>query len=205
MSLCPINAQKTVTRTFRIKSELDHVLKSEAERQGVTVNHLLNSILQRYACFDRLARSSNFISLTKHAFHEILKDIPLEHLSQAGETTGLKDIQDVLDMLGLPSNYDSFVHLVRRHFGGPDCAMWFNCYSSIQENHVLLHLQHDLGCEWSVYLKNYFLSYLKTLNIACETKVYDYALNLKAPRQHPFLPSKSDRVNSNSKGKEFEH
>jgi hypothetical protein len=189
-----VNGQKTITRTFRIKSEWDDILKGEAERQGITVNHLMNSILERYACFDRLARSSNFISLTKHAFHEILKDIPLEHLSRAGEITGAKDIQDVLDMLGIPSNYDSFVHLVRRHFGGPNCAMWFNCYSSIQENRVLLHLQHDLGHEWSVYLKNYFLSYLKTLNIACEMKVYDYALNIKTLRPHLFSLHKPDKI-----------
>ena len=176
--------KESVTRTFRIYAEWDDVLKREAERQGISVNHLVNSIFQRYACFDRLARSSNFISLTKHAFRGIIKGISLEHLAQAGENTGSKDIQDILDMLGLPSDYESFIHLVTNHFGGPDCAMWFNCYRSLKQNRVLLHLQHDLGREWSIYLQNYFLSYLKTLKVDCETKAYDYAVNIRPLQPH---------------------
>jgi hypothetical protein len=170
---------KTVTRTFRITAECDEVLRKDAERQGISVNVLLNLILRRYARFDRLARSSNFISLTKHAFFNILEGIPLEHLALAGEKTGSKDVQDILDMLGLPSNYDSFAYVVTKHFGGPDCAMWFNCYRHFQGNRDLLHLQHNLGHGWSVYLQKYFLSYLKKLKIDSEIKIYDYAVNIK--------------------------
>ena len=126
--------KETVTRTFRINAEWNDVLEREAERQDISVNHLVNLIFQRYACFDRLARSSNFISLTKHAFRGIIKGISLEHLAQAGENTGSKDIQDILDMMGLPSDYDGFTYLVKKHFGGPDGAMWFNCYRTIQQS-----------------------------------------------------------------------
>jgi hypothetical protein len=194
--------QKTVVRTFRIKAEWDDILKKEAERQGISVNHLVNSILQKYSSFDRLARSSNFISLTKHVFMEILKGISLESLAQAGENTGQKDIQDILDMLGLPSDNESFTHITSKLFGASDYAAWFNCYRSVQENRTFLHLQHDLGRGWSVFLQHYFLSYLKSLDIDCEAKVYDYALNLKTLRQHPRLHSKSDEAHQNSKREE---
>jgi hypothetical protein len=184
--------KKSIVRTFRIKAEWDDILKKEAERQGVSVNHLVNSILQKYASCDRLSRNGNFVLLSKQVFNEILKYIPLESLAQAGENTGQKDMQDILDMLGLPSDHESFTHLVTKHFGGPDCVMWFNCYRSVQENRTFLHLQHDLGRGWSVFLQHYFLSYLKSLDIDCETQVYDYALNLKTLRQRPLRPSKSD-------------
>ena len=176
--------QQTVIRTFGIKAELDDVLKNEAERQGVSVNHLVNSVLQKYASFDRLARNGNFITLTKHVFGEILKDIPLERLAQAGDNAGQKDIRDVLDMLGLLRDYESFTHIVTKLFGASDRAMWFNCYRSFKQNRVLLHLQHDLGREWSVYLQNYFLSYLKTLKVDCETTAYDYAVNIRPLQPH---------------------
>ena len=175
--------KETVTRTFRIRAEYDDVLRKEAERRGISANVYMNLILRRCASFDSLARGHNVISLTKRAFHEVLEGIPLEHLAQAGEKTGSKDIQNILDMIGLPSNYDSFNYLVTRHFGGPDCAMWFNCYHHFHENSDVFHLQHNLGRGWSVYLQNYFLSYLKNLKIDCETKVYDYAVNIRVPRQ----------------------
>ncbi|MCW4031599.1 MAG: hypothetical protein NWE80_04465 [Candidatus Bathyarchaeota archaeon] len=49
--------EKTVTRTFRIKTKWDDVLRREAEEQGISANHLLNSILEKYTCFDSLARN----------------------------------------------------------------------------------------------------------------------------------------------------
>jgi hypothetical protein len=173
---------KTVTRTFRIKAEWDNILKHEAERQGISVNVLMNLILRRYALFDRWARGHNVISLTQRAFREVLEGIPLENLALAGEKSGSSDPQSILDMIGLPSNYDSFAYLISEHFGGSNYAMWFNCHRHFHENSDVFHLQHNLGRGWSVYLQKYILSYLKTLKIDVETKVYDYAVNIRVPR-----------------------
>ena len=174
--------RKAVTRTFRIRAEWDDFLRSEAERRGISVNVLMNLILRRSASFDKLARGYNVISLTKRAFREVIKGIPVEHLALAGEKTGANDIQNILDIIGIPSNYDSFDYLVTRHFGGSDNAMWFSCYRHFHKNVDVFHLQHDLGRGWSVYLQNYFLSYLKTLKIDCKFRVYDYAVNIRVPR-----------------------
>ena len=174
--------RKTVTRTFRIRAEWDDFLKKEAERRGISVNVLMNLILRRCTVIDKVARGFNIISLTKRAFRGIIEAIPLEHLALAGEKTGSKDIQNILDVIGLPSNYDSFDYLVTKYFGGPDEAMWFSCYRHFHNNSDVFHLQHSLGREWSVYLENYFLSFLKTLNIDCKIKVYDYAVNIRVPR-----------------------
>jgi hypothetical protein len=175
--------QKTVTRTFRISAEWDDVLRNEAESKGISVNVLVNLILRKYALFDRWTRNYTGISLTQQAFHDILDNIPLENLASAGEKTGAADIQNILGMIGLPSNYDSFVYLVSEHFGGPDYAMWFSCYRHFQENRDFFHLQHILGRGWSVYVQKYLVSYLKTLDIDCESQVYDYAVNIKVPPQ----------------------
>ena len=174
--------RETVTRTFRIRAEWDDFLKNEAERRGISVNVLMNLILRRCTFMDKISRGFNTISLTKRAFRSILEGVPLEHLALSGEETGSKDIQSILDMIGLPSNYDSFDYLVTKYFGGPDEAMWFSCHRHFHKNNDVFHLQHNLGRGWSVYLENYFLSYLKTLNIDCELKVYDYAVNIRVPK-----------------------
>lgn len=174
----------TVTRTFRINAEWDRVLREESERQGISVNVLMNLILRRYANFDRLCRDRDTICLSKLAFRKMIENTPLEHLALAGEQTGSKDIQNIIDMLGLPSNYDSFISLVTKHYGGPDCAMWFNCFRHYQKKSDFFHLQHRLGREWSVYMEKYFLSFLKTLKIRCETRIYDYAVNIKVLEPH---------------------
>ena len=174
--------QETVTRTFRIRAEWDDVVRKEAERQGISVNVLVNLILRKYALFDRWARNYTTISLTQRAFREVIESTPLENLTLAGEKSGSSDFQSITDIMGLPSNYDSFAYLVSEHFGGSDFAMWFSCYRHFQKTSDIFHLQHNLGPGWSVYLQKYFLSSLKTLNIDCETKVYDYAVNIRVPQ-----------------------
>jgi len=173
----------TITRTFRINADWDAILREDAERRGISVNVLMNLILRRYANFDRLCRDRNIICLQKPGFHKLIENMPSEHLAKAGELAGSKDIQNIIDMLGLPPNYDSFAHLLEKHYGGPDCAMWFNCFHHRQQRIDFFHLQHGLGREWSIYLERYFLSYLKTLGIMCETRIYDYAVNFRV-----FLP-----------------
>jgi hypothetical protein len=125
------------------------------------------------------------ISLTQRTFRDVLDSVPTETLALAGEKNGPSDVQNILDMIGLPSNYGSYVYLLSEHFGGPDYAMWFSCYHHCHENNDVFHLQHNLGRKWSVYLEKYLLSSLKSLTkIDGDAKVYDYAVNLKIPRVH---------------------
>ena len=174
--------RKSVTRTFRIKTEWDDILKQEAEKQGTSVNVLVNSILQKFALFDRWAHDYNSISLTQQTFQTLLSSITEDNLALAGEKSGSTDIQNLIDLIGLPSNYDAFAYLVSTHFGGAGRAMWFTCCRHVHENSDIFHLQHNLGRGWSVFLNRYFLSHLKNLKIRGEIRVYDYAVNLKVPR-----------------------
>ena len=45
----PNKKRKTVGRSFRIDEEWLDVLKEESEKQGVSVNSILNRLLQQYA------------------------------------------------------------------------------------------------------------------------------------------------------------
>ena len=174
--------QKSVTRTFRIKTEWDDILKREADKKGISVNVLVNSILQKYALFDRWTHGYNSISINQQTFQTILSNIPEEKLASIGEKTGTSDVQNILDSIGLPSTYDSFAYLVSNHFGSAERAMWFSCCRHFHDNSDIFHLQHNLGRGWSIFLQEYFLSHLRKLKMRCESRVYDYAVNLKVPR-----------------------
>ena len=174
-------ANKTVTRTFRIREEWNNILSEEAERQGISVNVLVNLIFRRYALFDRWTRDHKVISLTHDSFREIIRGIPTVKIAKTGEFRGTPAVQSIIDVMGLPANYESFVFLITNFFGG-GYALWFSCHCHLRENRDIFHLQHDFGREWSIFLQNYFGSYLKTLKIEYETKVYDYALNITVHR-----------------------
>jgi hypothetical protein len=173
--------RKNITRTFRIKSTWDDVLREEAKKEGISVNVLVNSILRRYALFDRWTRNYRVTSITQDSLRILLDKISLENLAMAGEARGPTAIQNIMDTMGLPPNYDSFTFLLTNFFGG-GYALWFSCYRHFRENSDIFHLQHNLGREWSIFLQNYFCSYLKTLKMDCETKLYENAVNIKVHR-----------------------
>ncbi len=176
--------KKTITRTFRVRREWDDVLQEEARRQGVSVNVLVNKILRRYALFGRWIDRNRDISLPRRTFRDILETVSVENLSKAGTKSGSSDVVYALNAMGLMPNYDTFLYLMTEHFGGPEFARWFHCFHHTHGSKEVFHLQHDLGQGWSVYLDRYILSYLKSLTgVDAETRVYDYALNLKVT--HP--------------------
>jgi hypothetical protein len=157
---------------------LDDILYEEAERQGVSVNSLVNQILQRYVLFDRWGDKEGSISITQQMFLRIQKEVTEEILARAGAESGPLDMINVMSMMGLPLNYDSFVSLLLDHYGR--YSRWFSCFHHPQRGLDIFHLQHNFGRGWSIYLKNYFRSALSALNITkVQVKVYDFAVNLK--------------------------
>ncbi len=180
--------KKTITRTFRIRKEWDDVLQEEAARQGVSVNVLLNKILRKYSLYSRWNDRNNDTSLPQRTFREILKTVKIESLAEAGTKSGALDAINIVNAMGLPVDYDAFVYLMTEHLGGPHFARWFHCFYHTQGTKDIFHLQHDFGHEWSVFLEQYILSFLKSIiDTDAKTRIYDYAVTLEVtrPRSKP--------------------
>lgn len=183
--------KKTITRTFRIRKEWDDVLQEEAERQGVSVNVLLNKVLRKYSLYSRWTDRNNDMSLPQLTLRGILKTAPIESLAEAGSKSGASDAINIVNAIGLPVDYDSFVYLMTEYLGGPHFARWFQCFHHTKGNMDIFHLQHDLGRGWSVYLEKYILAYLKSMtDTDAKTRVYDYAVTLEVTRPRTKLSEK---------------
>ncbi|MCW4041615.1 MAG: hypothetical protein NWE83_12815 [Candidatus Bathyarchaeota archaeon] len=170
---------RTITHTFRIQQEWDDVLVEEAERQGISVNLLVNKIFRKYALFTRWVDNAGFQSFSPQMFKGILEELSPDSLAKLGTTSGASDVIDILSIMGRPLNYESCIELLAEYFGGSDFFRWFNCFHHVLGNQHVFHLQHNLGRKWSIYLKAYLLAALRSFtNIEVEARIYDFALNL---------------------------
>ena len=106
------NRSQTITRTFRIQREWNNVLEEDAERQGISVNVLVNKILRRYSLFTRWADSAGFQSFSPQMFQRILEELSEDNLARVGATVGATDVIDILNMMGRPLTYESFAELL---------------------------------------------------------------------------------------------
>jgi hypothetical protein len=141
--------RKTIGRSFRINEEWLNVLNEEAERQGLSVNSVLNRLLQQYAYLRYMLRFGA-ITLTREGFASLLKCCPDNELKEKGRTAGSKITKDLLLTMGVPPTYDFTVFLVKKLLS--DFAGWFECDHHIKRDKEILHLRHDLGMKWSIYL-----------------------------------------------------
>ena len=180
--------KKTITRTFRLRQEWDNILKIEAVRQGVSVNVLLNKILRKYSLYSRWSERNNDVSLSQQTIRGILKTNQVEKLADEGKNSGKLDAINLVNAMGLPLKYESFVYLITEHLGGPDFARWFHCFHHIQGDKDIFHLQHNFGYGWSVFLESYIISFLTAITeVEAKTTIYDYAITLEVKRKRKIV------------------
>ena len=141
--------RKTVGRSFRIDEEWLQVLNEEAERQGVSVNALLNRLLQQYAYIRTMLRYGA-ITITRKGFASLIACVPEDKLKENGRNSGANITKDLLLTMGVTPNYNFVLLLIKKILA--EFAGWFECDHHIKQNKEILHFRHDLGINWSIYL-----------------------------------------------------
>ena len=141
--------RKTVGRSFRIAEEWLDVLNEEAEKQGVSVNSLMNRLLQQYAYLRYMLRYGA-ITLTRKGFSGILECCPDDKIRENGINAGSEITRELLLTMGVSPNYSFVIGLVKKLLS--EFAGWFECDHHIRRDKEILHLRHDLGMKWSIYL-----------------------------------------------------
>jgi len=99
--------RRTVGRSFRIDEEWLRVLNEEAERQGISVNSLLNRLLEQYS-FIRYMLRYGAITLTRKGFSAILESCPEDKIRENARNAGSTIAKDLLRTMGAPINYSFF-------------------------------------------------------------------------------------------------
>jgi hypothetical protein len=142
--------RKTVGRSFRIDEEWLEVLNEEAERQGISVNSLLNRLLQQYAYIRYMLRYGA-ITLTRKGFSAILECCPEDKLRENGRNAGSTISRDVLLTMGAAPDYNFVILLIKKILS--EFAGWFECDHHVKRDNEILHFRHDLGIMWSIYVE----------------------------------------------------
>ena len=175
--------RKTVGRSFRIAQEWLDVLNQEAEKQGVSVNCVLNRLLQKYAYLRYMLRYGA-ITLTRKGFSGILDCCPEDKIRENGLNAGSKLTKDLLLTMGVPPTYDFTVFLVKTLLS--EFAGWFECDHHIKRDKEVLHLRHDLGLKWSVYLSGVASgTFNSLLGKEIEIEYSDSSVTITIDRQKP--------------------
>jgi hypothetical protein len=141
--------RKTVGRSFRIDEKWLNVLNEEAKKQGISVNSLMNRLLQQYS-YLRFMMRYGAITITRKGFAGILGCCPDDAIRENGVNAGSAIVKDLMLTMGVTPSYGFVISLVKTLLS--DFAGWFECDHHIKQDKEILHLRHELGRKWSIYL-----------------------------------------------------
>ena len=172
--------RKTVGRSFRIDEEWLEVLNEEAEKQGISVNSLLNRLLQQYAYIRYMLRYGA-ITVTRKGFSNILESCPDDKVRENGRNAGSTLTRDLLLTMGVTPSYSFVILLVKKILS--EFAGWFECDHHIKRDKEILHLRHDLGIKWSIYLSGVAAgTFDSILDKEVKIEFSDYSVTITIPK-----------------------
>ena len=141
---------RSIGRSFRINEKLLNVLNSEAERNGLNPNALLNKILKDYSEYHRYTKRYGIISLSKMSLSKIIEACPRECVQEtAKEIASIVSI-DLFRVMGYSFSKEDAAFMINVVLA--EHANWFSCEHHASGQKEFYHLQHALGGKWSVYI-----------------------------------------------------
>lgn len=140
--------------SIRVSAALRKDLEKEIRRQGITVNALVNRVLERYLAFDRMADYDHSVVLERGCFAKIVEKMEGGDLVQIATSLGPKTVKRGFAFFGITPTLDN---LVSKHFE-PTGAFSdrFELNTSGEAPNLKLVLTHEYGPKWSEFLAEYY-------------------------------------------------
>jgi hypothetical protein len=180
----PFKKDKTVTRTMRVDEGIDDVLRSEAQRKGVSVNTLLDQWLTRYVESFRFFENMMAIVISQQTLLGFLNLIDENEIENIGATLGGERPFDLLLKRGVQPSYEAAKWYLTRVLGAH--SGWFASSVNKSDDKELIHMSHPFGMKWSKFLKGYFTSAFREVGYNPEVQMRSasitFSINLKETR-----------------------
>jgi predicted DNA-binding protein len=156
--------KNTETASFRLDSENLEKLKKEAEENELSLNQLLNQIINNHVNFRSVAKSAGFMPMPKPVLMNIMDKLSEEEAKKIGEDHFNKDVESILCMLRNDYDVDTFLDTIE--YWVKDSG--FSLRHDVENDIHKYVIQHNIGKNWSWYMAE-FIS--RTIEKMTERKV----------------------------------
>ena len=174
---------KTVTRSIRINEESEKIIEKESERQGTSVNSIISNLVDQYVDSLRFFRSADMISMRSDILMGLLDFLSEDEITDFSYQKGSLWVKDDLMQRGMKVNYDNLLWYISQILGQSN--RWFR-YDYHEDGNVdSLHLSHNYGYRWSVFLSNFLTSIIfevigVRVNIGISANAVNFEIRKKA-------------------------
>jgi hypothetical protein len=140
--------KKTDNVSIRIDSELSSKLHEKCLEQKISLNTLINHLLDKQVNWHELTTEMGWIPMFRSTFTEITDSIPKDKIEKIAETTGSSDLKNSLNYVYGYVELDSILDLFKKR-----CTSMNVQYREIEVNGKnKIIIQHDLGKNWPIFI-----------------------------------------------------
>jgi hypothetical protein len=168
----------STVRSFRIDKSLSETLNAEAERMGVSVNAMINSVLKQYAEFTRFQSKLDMLIIHREILRSLLVRLNEDESYILGLDMG-KDIpNDTILFWKKTVSFESVLEYIEKII----CTYgYLGTFDELETNkHKIIVIRHRLGAQGSRFLLGFMKSLLKqTLQMEPEIDVTDYSVKIQ--------------------------
>lgn len=141
--------KKTSTMTFRLEDKVLETLRTESDKQQVSLNTFVNQILKRFVEWDMYEPRVGMIPIAKPIVVELFNKMSREEISQMALDIGKNVVYDISLFMKNKMDLDSFLSWFETRMN----SSLTETNHSVQNGFHVYILKHDLGKNWSLYHK----------------------------------------------------
>jgi len=139
----------SVTRTIRIERDVDDFLRKFGEREGVSVNLLVNKAIRRLVEWDIYAEKFGLVALPSSLIERMMERLSDDEASELGRWVGQNLIPEFITFwfkeVSLQAMVIGFPRLQSRY------GRAFEYEEHVDGGKWTIILKHSAGSKWSVY------------------------------------------------------
>ena len=136
--------KKTSNISIRINSKLSNKLHEKCQEQKISLNTLINHILEKQVNWDDLAHEIGWITIFRSTFRELLDSASKDTVQKIASSAGSTDLKNSLNYFYGYISLDSILDLFKKLFQSMNVQ--FRTISIEGKNKIII--QHDLGKNW---------------------------------------------------------
>ena len=136
--------KKTDNVSIRIDSKLSNKLHEKCEEQKISLNTLINHILEKQVNWNDLTYELGWVTIFRSTFRELLDSAPKETVRKIASSTGNTELKNSLNYFYGNVTLDSVLDLFKKRF--QTMNIQFRILPFDDKSKIII--QHDLGKNW---------------------------------------------------------
>lgn len=161
--------------TFRIKKERIEQLKKIAKEDNLSLNTLMNQIVETHLNWDLHASEVGFVVMLKTAMTEIIKDSNIENIRKLAKQSAESGAKEIAFYMRGKYGVEEWISIFkdRARMSG------FKLKEHVQDGTTTLVLYHDMGESWSMFFETYYETIFYDLGVQVKSQFTDNSVVLE--------------------------